>query len=233
MHTDPELLSLLALGEPVGTHEERLHAQTCPECAADLSSLQQVITLGRSVNEETIMATPSPDVWARICHELDFDLTHEPAAEPRFADVAPAAGAPAHKSRRSPLAIIKNVLAGSSLDSADQLKAHAQLTPVGPNWSLASGTAEIATDRLGRRLLEVALHADLPASGVRQAWLIHRDDPTQRQTLGVLDGPHGLWTVPHSIDLEQYSILDISQQDAGQTEHSGHTLVRGQFTLVS
>jgi hypothetical protein len=82
-------------------------------------------------------------------------------------------------------------------------------------------------------VLQVALHADLPTSGVRQAWLIHRDDPTMRQTLGILDGRDGLWTVDHSVDLEQYAILDISQQEIGETEHSGKTLVRGELTLIS
>lgn len=234
MHTDPELLSLLALGEPVGTENDRRHVNTCRECAEELSALQRLATLGRSADEETIMAMPSPDVWARICHELDFDLdaSRDPHAATRFSDVPVVAESPEHKPRRSPLAIIKAAL-GSSSDSAGHLRAHARLAPIQANWALASGTAEIATDKQGRRLLEVALHADLPESGVRQAWLVHRDDPSKRQTLGILDGSHGLWTIEQSIDLEQYAILDISQQDIGQTEHSGHTLVRGQFALVS
>ncbi|HYI56413.1 MAG TPA: hypothetical protein VEX57_20770 [Microlunatus sp.] len=90
----------------------------------------------------------------------------------------------------------------------------------------------IATDELGRRILQVALQADLPSSGVRQAWLVHRDDEKLKQTLGILDGPYGVWTVDQSIDLEQYAILDISQQGASDTEHSGHTIVRGQLTAV-
>lgn len=232
MHTDPELLSLMALGEDVGTDEERRHVQTCRQCAAELAELQQLIAVGRSVSEEITIVTPSADVWARICQELDFDVTPH-SASARSADPATTADAADHQSRRSPLARIKAALTGSSPDSSDHLRAHAHLSPVEPGWSQASGTAEIATDHQGRRLLEVALHADLPTSGVRQAWLVHRDDPTKMQTLGVLDGGHGLWTVPHTIDLEEYAFLDISQQDTGQTEHSGHTLVRGQFTLVS
>lgn len=232
MHTDPELLSLLALGERVGTGDERRHTQSCPQCAAELAALQGLATLGRSASGETTLATPGPQVWARICHELDFDLTRMPTTDALSADVSTDAQGPTSKPRRSPLAVIKAALR-SSPDSADHLRASARLTPIEASWSQASGTAEIATDKQGRRLLQVALHADLPPSGVRQAWLVHRDDPSQRQTLGILDGPHGLWTVPHSIDLEQYPILDISQQDTGQTEHSGHTLVRGQFALVS
>lgn len=233
MHADPELLSLLALGEDVGTEEERAHAQTCPECSAELAQLQRVAILGRSAKAETTMITPSPAVWARIRDELGFDLALEPPTLAQSAD-APASGAEASTTRRrSPLAVIRSVVAGSLRRGRDQLTAHTQLKPVDAAWSHASGTAELATDQQGRRVLQVALHAELPTSGVRQAWLIHRDDPGQRQTLGILDGSHGLWTVDHSIDLEQYAILDISQQDPGDTEHSGHSIVRGELTLVS
>lgn len=116
--------------------------------------------------------------------------------------------------------------------SGDELTAHARLTPVGPVWSDASGQAELATDDRGRRILQVALQAQLPASGVRLAWLVHRDDPGVRQVLGILDGSHGLWTVDHSIDLQEYPILDISQQNPGEVAHSGQTIVRGEFALA-
>ena len=111
--------------------------------------------------------------------------------------------------------------------------AHATLAPVQAGSPHSSGEAVIATDELGRRILQVALEAQLPTSGLRHAWLVHRDDPTRRQALGILDGRYGVWTVDRSIDLEQYAIVDISQQGASETEHSGQTLVRGQLTLVS
>ena len=111
----------------------------------------------------------------------------------------------------------------------EQLSAHARLAPVASAWSHASGEAALATDAQGRRVLQVTLHADLPDAGIRQAWLVHRDNPAVRQTLGILDGRHGLWTVEHAIDLEQFGILDISQQEVGSTEHSGDTIVRGEL----
>ena len=113
------------------------------------------------------------------------------------------------------------------------LRAHARLTPVEPTWSRVSGEAELATDDRGRRLLQVALDADLPEPGVRQAWLVHRDDPAVRQSLGMLDGRHGLWTVEHAIDLELYPILEISQQSIGSNEHSGRTIVRGELVTAA
>ena len=212
MHTDPELLSLIALGEHAGTEGERVHAETCPECAGELSALLRVVTLGRSVSPDTRLTAPRHDVWARIRDELALGFTAGPPPGPTVVlpPVTPAPGAP-----------------------ADELQAKAMLSPVDRLWSDASGEAELATDGYGRRLLQVALHADLPRAGIRQAWLVHRDNPELRQSLGVLDGPHGLWTVAHSIDLEQYAILDISQQGLGEVGHSGQTIVRGELALVS
>jgi hypothetical protein len=110
---------------------------------------------------------------------------------------------------------------------------YSRLSPVDELWSRAWGTAELSIDERGRRVLQVDLSADLPSSGVRQAWLVHRDDPTVRQSLGILDGLHGLWTVEQAIDLQQYAILDISQQAIGENQHSGQTIVRGELTLAS
>jgi hypothetical protein len=216
MHTDPELLSLLALGEEAGTDEDRSHLQTCQICADELKELQHLVSLGRGVGSDTGFAVPRPHVWARISDELAL----QPARE----------DTPGHPSL---LPMMEAALVGSSRGSAE-LVARATLVsvPTGRSGS-GSGEAVIATDELGRRILQVALEADLPDTGFRQAWLIHRDDPARKQTLGILDGRYGVWTVDKSIDLEQYAILDISQQRASETEHSGHTIVRGQLTVVS
>ncbi len=208
MHVDPELLGLLALGESVGSDDERAHVQSCPQCAGELSELRRLVDLGRSVGADTTMSTPSRDVWVRIQNELALDQSIEPLDVDRFAGAVTFAGA------------------------ADAVIVRGELSPAGSDWSHARGRAEIITDERGRRLMRVALDADLPTSGIRQSWLVHRHDPTQRQTLGILDGPNGLWTVEHSIDLDDYAILDISQQEIGQTEHSGQSIVRGQLAPV-
>lgn len=234
MHTDPELLSLFALGEHAGTADDRGHAETCQECAGELSELTRLVALARSVGAGTALAAPRQDVWTRIQDELALAPAPDPTSPgpgvltpdpPEPLEVPRPDGASGTRSTPTP--------ARRRVDFADEPTAHAQLAPVQATWSHASGRAELATDEHGRRLLQVALQADLPATGLRQAWLVHRDDPELRQSLGILDGQHGLWTVEHSIDLEQYAILDISQQDTGQTGHSGQTIVRGEFTLVS
>jgi len=230
MHTDPELLSLLALGEHVGTAEDHVHVQACPECAGELSQLEWVTGLGRSVDAGTTLVSPSPDVWARIRDELALDRPAASETAP-LVDEIPGIRS-TRKALLSPLSIVKAALGRRSRGFGHELMAHTRLLPVAASWSDASGTAELATDEHGRRLLQVALQAELPPAGVRQAWLVHRDDPSLRQTLGILDGQHGLWTVEHSIDLALYAILDISQQGTGETEHSGQTIVRGELALV-
>ncbi len=215
MHADPDLLALLALGELAGTEDQRRHAQICDLCRLELVELRRLVALGRE-SEETTTVAPDPAIWARICEELGFSLAVAgPKASP---------GGAGHP--------LSRWAAGTAVTGSD-LRAHAELAPVGGGWSQATGRAELATDAQGRRLLQVQLHADLPADGVRQAWLVHRSDPNLRQTLGILDGLDGLWTVDRALDLTEYAILDISQQDTGQTEHSGQTIVRGAFTLIS
>ncbi|SEQ71643.1 hypothetical protein [Microlunatus flavus] len=194
MHTDPELLALLALGEEVGSEADREHVRSCPVCAAELAELQHVVTLARGA-ADLAMSDPDPRVWEAIRTEIRGVPTQSPEGA---VDVR-------------------------------ELAVHARLTPVAAGWSAATGDAELGTDAQGRRVLQVTLHADLPAAGIRQAWLLHRTDPSRRQTLGILDGRHGLWTVEHAIDLDEFGILDISQQSIGSTEHSGDTIVRGEL----
>ncbi len=196
MHTEPELLALLALGEPAGSEADRDHLASCRSCAGELAELRRVVDLARG-SEALTLTDPGPQVWAAVRRGLRAEDHGERSGD--------------HPGRLG----------------------HALLVPVLAPWSAASGEADLAIDAVGRRLLAVSLQADLPSTGVRQAWLVHRDDPNQRQTLGILDGRHGLWTVEHALDLEQYAILEISQQSIGSSEHSGQTIVRGELLLVA
>ncbi len=209
MHTDSELLALLALGEAVGSDAERDHVATCRACAGELAELRLVVRLARGAADLTLVE-PGPQVWAAVRRGV-ASHSGETRSQPGARVTQPDATGPAR---------------------GHDARAHARLAPVLAPWSDASGEAELATDEQGRRLLQVSLHADLPSAGVRQAWLVHRDDPAQRQTLGVLDGRHGLWTVEQAIDLELYPFLEISQQSIGSDEHSGQTIVRGELLPV-
>ena len=131
---------------------------------------------------------------------------------------------------------IRDAVAASSpprrVDPTRELRAHASLLPVHAAFA-ATGEAEVSTDDRGRRMLQVTLRAELPAQGLRQAWLVHREEPDRRQTLGILDDTSGLWSLDRSIDLEQWAFLEISQQELGSTQHSGETLVRGELLVAA
>lgn len=72
MHTNPETLALLALGEDVATTDERQHVATCPDCSLELIELERLTDLGRTAGDEPGLTRPSPQVWDRIHAELGF-----------------------------------------------------------------------------------------------------------------------------------------------------------------
>ncbi len=76
-HLSEESLTLLALGEALDP-QSREHAASCPDCAAELASLQRVVHAGRA--EAPAVTAPGPGVWAAIHAELG--LSDEVAADP-------------------------------------------------------------------------------------------------------------------------------------------------------
>jgi hypothetical protein len=84
MHTNPETLALLALGEPAGTTAERHHAADCAECAAEIAELAQLTGIGRAAGTERPLISPAPEVWEQIRAELGLgqagQLSHPGAA---------------------------------------------------------------------------------------------------------------------------------------------------------
>lgn len=69
--------------------------------------------------------------------------------------------------------------------------------------------------------------AAAPAGQHYELWLL---DPASDSAAPISLGPMtGSTTVPlpDGVDPTEYDVVDISLQDAGQTEHSGHSLLRG------
>jgi hypothetical protein len=75
MHTDPDLLALLALGEDVATADELDHLAACPECATRRASLTAAATAGRSATASGSLVRPSDRVWENITAELGLATT--------------------------------------------------------------------------------------------------------------------------------------------------------------
>jgi len=73
-HTDPMILALRALGEPVGTPRDDDHAQTCAHCRQQLARLSELVDLARSGGPVESLEQPPPAVWDRIAAEVAGDL---------------------------------------------------------------------------------------------------------------------------------------------------------------
>lgn len=78
MHTSPDLLALLALGEHVGVEEDLVHIAGCPSCRTELTALTSVAQRGRGVAADDVLVTPRPEVWDRISTELHLHTAPSP-----------------------------------------------------------------------------------------------------------------------------------------------------------
>src|SRR3978361_1787429 len=105
MHTNPEVLALLALAEDVGTPAERLHIESCPACSEGVAELARIADVGRSSTASDLLSAPSPEVWARITAELGFD------APARLRSGAPAGSGPSPAATTTPDATVTDLAA--------------------------------------------------------------------------------------------------------------------------
>lgn len=69
-HLDPDVMALLAMGEPVATSDEADHLAGCGECADELANLRHAAIVGRSAMDAGVIESPSDAVWGRIASEL-------------------------------------------------------------------------------------------------------------------------------------------------------------------
>ena len=255
-HVDPEVLALVALGEP--TDDDTLtHLATCGACRAEVASLRRVVAVGRSGSgPETLV--PAPDaVWAGIRSELGLPAGLEPdgtgpvAAYPhgRHAGSAPTAEGSSDvvrpissaRSRRAPwiaAAAAAGVViggtggawwAGRTPDATPTVLAAAALDPL-PGWT-ASGDAVVQQEPDGSRQLVLTVSGDQAEGGYREVWLIDRD-VTRLVSLGVLEGSTGTFVVPEGLDLDDFAVVDVSEEPLdGNPAHSGDSVVRGVLEL--
>ncbi|MBA8792970.1 hypothetical protein FHX74_000564 [Friedmanniella endophytica] len=207
MHTDPDLLSLAALGEPLEP-DDHAHLVGCAECRDQLAGLQRVVELGREAGLERLQEPPA-HLWDRIRDELGLSVAPE-----RGADAFPPPPAPASATGRT--------------DGSD--RAGFDLGAVDPT-SRATASVTLSVDGHGRRILQLALEADGPQHGLRHAWLVRHDDPSRRELLGMLDGPFGVWTIDQSLDLGLWSVLEVSQR--AEDGVGDEALVRGDLAAIS
>lgn len=242
-HLDPDQLTLLALGEPVASAADTEHLAACATCAADLDELRRTALIARSTVDDSGLEAPPDRVWARVSEELGLSAPTVAEAGPDAAPAAPVAPepTPATQPRRRTrslwvLAASLVLLAGVGVGAwvvasvlTPTVVAAATLDPF-PDHPDASGAADVEVARDGARTLTVTLDGDDADDGYREVWLI-RNDAAALISLGVLDGSQGSFVIPDGVDLEEYSIVDISVEPVdGDPAHSGDSIVRGQLS---
>ncbi|MBX9243987.1 anti-sigma factor, partial [Actinotalea ferrariae] len=109
-------------------------------------------------------------------------------------------------------------------DEAEVL-AEAQLDPL-PGWE-ATGQAVVEVAADGSRELVLTVDEQDGEDGYREVWLIDRE-VTRLVSLGVLRGSEGRFTVPDGLDLDDFAVVDVSEEPFdGDPAHSGDSVVRG------
>jgi anti-sigma-K factor RskA len=215
---------------------------------------------GRLHGAETF-ESPSSDVWAGIHAELGLaaELASDPlrapdpaldperprAIEPTVRPEASASGRATQTARRrwwpiAAAAAVIGVVAGIAVGAAwsgfststpePTVVASATLEAF-PGWT-ANGDAVLEEDDDGVTSIVVDLDADVPSDQIREVWLI-RSDASGLVSLGLLSGSSGRFVVPANIDLDEFTLVDVSAEPVdGDPGHSGASIVRGTLERV-
>jgi Anti-sigma-K factor rskA len=185
---------------------------------------------GQSVRPAGALAwpagTPAPDGAA----------APEASAVPGSAPVEPLAPRRAARNRRTTwlavaagfvvvggvaTALVIGSLAGGQAD----VVAEADLDAL-PDWPDAGGSA-IVREADGERILDVTVSPDSRPDSVREVWLIS-SDLSKLVSVGLLAADEGRFPLPQDIDLEEYSVVDVSSEPLdGNPAHSSDSIVRG------
>ena len=257
MHTNPEVVALLALGEDSATADEQAHVESCPVCTREVAELAHLTGVGRAVADATPLESPSPEVWRRIQAELGFSVDRPDVARAELVAPLPApvdaertvqladppAGAGTTRRRRvlalalaAALALIVGIGIGLGWsrvsDPSPTVIGEAQLEPGASEWTGASGEATLERDAGGQRILVVRVNTPREVPGIRVVWIM---DPTfkKMQTVGQLSGNEGRFTLDPGTNLADFPVVDVSQEPKNDTSpvHSGVTIMRGTLNI--
>lgn len=259
MHTSPDLLALMALGEDVGSEEDLVHISDCPSCRTELAAFTAAAGTGRRTNEHDLLVAPRPEVWQRISHELHLPerpglaatgVTTGPAVtpvapppvDPPAASAVAPGGRPSGRRRvrvatlalAAALALVAGIGLGANLDRllpAQKEVASVQLNAL-PEWAGSRGRATVEQDREGNRFLVVQISSPVPATGPREVWMTTSDaDPMI--AMGYLEDGSGRFPIRPDVDLSEFQLVDISQEPQGDEDfrHSGKSMLRGKLPV--
>lgn len=117
------------------------------------------------------------------------------------------------------------VTAGLQQGPSVEVLAAAELGAL-PDWAGATGEAVVEVSGDGERNVVVTMDTQA-VDGYREVWLIS-EDLSALVSIGVLEGDDGSFVIPEGIDLEDYPLVDVSDEPLdGNPDHSGNSIVRG------
>lgn len=239
-HISPDTLSLLALGEHVGSADDRTHLAACGDCRAELDTLQRTAVVARSTMTTEPLLDPPTRVWARISEELALG-----SAQPQTSAVVTELHRPRDRrggrpSRRAIVAL--SAAAAVALVAGGVGAAWIALRPAPvtvlasaslqafPAWVGSTGEAVVEEEPGGGRVIALTLDTPADLTGYREVWLMN-SDASQLVSLGVVDGTSGTFTIPDGLDLSRYDVVDVSSEPYnGNPAHSGDSILRGHIT---
>lgn len=241
MHVDPDTLALLALGERVADHSDRIHLASCAACAGDLRQFSEAVAVGRSTLDAGEFVEPAPRVWDRIAEELSLQSAAHPSA--RGDDLGGGATVTdLSRRRRRPWVAVGAVAASAALAATatigvwqvtrqdDSTVVASAALDAFPSWPGASGDAVVEQEQDGSRVVQISYDASGLDDDYVEAWLLS-SDATRLVSLGTMDGASGTFAIPAGVDLSVYDQVDISAEPYdGDPAHSGDSIVRGQLT---
>ncbi len=233
MHTNPEVLTQLALGEPAGDPGDRAHLAECPVCTAELDELSRVVSTARTSNPDDRLVTPDPRVWEKIQAEIAaVDSTNLAAVR-----IEPVSRARANRRLTTfvlvaAVALVAGVGLGLGIGRVNQVvQAQSAVTHLNglPTFPGAEGTAQFDRTDNGERTLIVQVTLPRPVNGPLEVWL--SDDVSEHMTsMGYLSDGEGTFPVPADFNLAASPVLDVSLEpstDPDPDDHSGVSVVRG------
>jgi hypothetical protein len=257
-HLDPDISALLALGEQTDSAADREHLAGCSVCQREVDDLQQTVLVARSTLGDAELTAPPARVWEGIRRELDLSEALTPIARSGAVTPIARSGAESTASasghhvsslseararrsgrvRRFLGPVVASAAAAALIVGAaltwnaasprviGEVVASAQLDAL-PAWNGSTGSAELAQSGNGERILRVSLDAVGSGDGVREVWLLTAE-VDGLISLGYLEGATGDFAVPASVDLDQFSVVDVSLEPLdGDPTHSGDSIVRG------
>ncbi|GGR69811.1 anti-sigma factor [Streptomyces roseolus] len=243
-HTDEETLTMMALGEETDPWVS-LHLHECEHCRQQYDSLRRIVTTMRTpaLAEPDLLPLPD-DLWQAITVELRI-----PEGQIRTPSPTPEGTAASTRRPRPNLlrrmghsalilaacAALLGAASGSALTwwlTRPDTPAVQTVADGRQLQALRAGSAGYARmdDQRGRRTLDITVKGLPQTAGYFEVWLMDKTR-TKLVSMGVL-GPDGHATlpVPDNIDLNEYSVVDVSLQPYnGKPDHSGDSLVRGTY----